>query len=33
MLRFSVAAFLIGMAAGYIYFDDPVSGIVIFLCL
>ena len=33
MLRFSAAAFLIGMAAGYIYFDDPVSGIVIFLCL
>ena len=33
MLKFSAATFFIGMATGYIYFDDPVSGIVIFLCL
>lgn len=33
MLKFSAAAFLLGMSAGYIYFDDPLMGIVICLCL
>lgn len=33
MLRFSAATFFIGMATGYIYFDDPMAGLVIFLCL
>ena len=33
MLKFSAATFFIGMATGYIYFDDPLAGLVIFLCL
>ena len=33
MLKFSAAAFLTGMMTGYIYFDDPAAGLVIFLCL
>lgn len=33
MLRFSAAAFAIGMAVGYIYFDDLLPGALIFLCL
>ena len=33
MLRFSAAIFFIGMATGYIYFDDLLAGLVIFLCL
>ena len=33
MLRFSAAAFPAGMAAGYVYFDDPLIGVVIFICL
>ena len=33
MLKFSAAAFLIGIATGYIYFDDPLIGIAIYLSL
>ena len=33
MLKFSAGAFVIGMAVGYVYFDDLLPGAVIFLCL
>lgn len=33
MLKFSAAAFLIGITTGYIYFDDFMIGLVLFLCL
>ncbi len=33
MLKFSAAAFLIGITTGYIYFDDLWIGLAVFLCL
>ena len=33
MLKFSCGALAIGVAAGVIYFDDPLYGLVIFICL
>ena len=33
MLKFSGAALLAGITAGYIYFDDPLYGLIIYVCI